>query len=307
MEASEYFERLKNRSLPIIVDDPALKSFVSPHGFPVIPFDDFDFQSGEPTAALMLLTQHSYHDKLKALWNNTPHVLSHLALAKFDNSFPTVEYSFSRFIATDFPDTLRLRKHYYAELIAAPRVEVITDAGTMTCTFTDTVEIANQDEELKPGWLYSVAEFFEASIINLAGDGSSYRLDGPFGFEGFIYLCNSVALAESTRQPLNQLSECARRGNNVLWFENNHVTRVRLGGEDMTETFMSLVQGKERGAASTEFAIGCVQSEMPHDWHFNSLLHESAHGVHVGVGMARQIPHMDFISPGARCRFLSTP
>ena len=231
----------------------------------------------------------------------------HLALAKFDSSFPTVAYSFSRFLSVDFVDTLRRRRHYYAELIAAPKVEITTPAGLMTCTFQNEIEVANQDDLLHPGWLYSVAEFFEASIINLAGDGSSYRLEGAFGFEGFIYLCNSEDMAERSGKTLQRLTRAARQGQNVLWFVDNHVTRVMMGGEDLTETFMTLVEGKERGSASTEFAIGCVESEEPHNWACNSLLHESAHGVHVGVGMARQIPHMDFIAPHARCHFLATP
>jgi len=307
VEASEYFELLTNRNLLIIVDDPALIPFVRQHGFNAIHFDDFEFLSGDSTPALMLLTRHAYHDRLKALWNNTPHVLSHLALAKFDSSFPTVAYSFSRFLSVDFVDTLRRRRHYYAELIAAPKVEITTPAGLMTCTFQNEIEVANQDDLLHPGWLYSVAEFFEASIINLAGDGSSYRLEGAFGFEGFIYLCNSEDMAERSGKTLQRLTRAARQGQNVLWFVDNHVTRVMMGGEDLTETFMTLVEGKERGSASTEFAIGCVESEEPHNWACNSLLHESAHGVHVGVGMARQIPHMDFIAPHARCHFLATP
>lgn len=305
MIASEYFELLSSRRLPIIVDSPDVVPLVEGHGFRAVYFDDFAFDAKEVTPALMLLTRHAYHDRLKALWNTTPHILSHLALAKFDRSMPTVAYSFERFLAVDFLDTLRRRKHYYDALIAAPVVEVITSAGVMTCRFSDTVEVANQDENLEPGWLYSVAEFFEASIINLAADGSSYRLDGPFAFEGFIYLCNSIALEEQLSDSLQQLSRLSRQGNNQLHFEHNHVVKAIMGGQDVTELFLSLVKGKEREASSTEFAIGCVESETPHDWNLNSLLHESAHGVHVGVGMARQIPHMDFIAPGAQCRFLT--
>lgn len=303
MHASEYFDRLMRRELPILVDCEALMPLVRAQGFEAIPFDEFPFRSEESQAALMLITQHEYHHKLKGLWNTTPHILSHLAVAKFDNRLPAVEYSLKRFLSVDFMDTLKRRQAYYEALIAANDVKVKTAAGVLTCKFSNEVEVANQDEELEPGWLYSVAEFFEASIINLAADGSSYRLDGDFGFEGFIYLCNSIQLAEQTQAPLQKLSELARRGQNRLRFENNHVVEAVLGGEDQTETFLELVQGKERGGSSTEFALGCVESPKPHDWHLNSLMHESAHGVHVGVGMARQIPHMDFICPGARCTF----
>lgn len=304
MIASTYFELLNSRRLPIIIDSEEVIPLVQGHGFQAVHFDDFAFQSTETQPALMLLTRHEYHDRLKALWNTTPHILSHLALAKFDRSLPTVKYSLDRFLAVDFLDTLNRRQHYYAELLAASTVEVETAAGILTCQFSDTVEVANQDDILNPGWLYSVAEFFEASIINLEADGSSYRLEGPFAFEGFIYLCNSTALARETQEPLNTLAMISRKGNNRLIFENNHVVQAIMGGEDVSELFLSLVREKERGSSSTEFAIGCVESDSPHDWTLNSLLHESAHGVHVGVGMARQIPHMDFIAPGARCRFL---
>lgn len=307
MDSSAYFDAVKHRTLPVIVDDLAMIPLVEKNGFQAVHFDQFDFhpEAGQP--ALMLIAHHTYHRQLKELWTTTPHILSHLTLAKFDNSIDCVKYTFERFLEIDFHGTLARRQAYYEQLFGCTRLEVETAGGVLSCHFNDEVEAANLDTNLEPGWLYSAAEFFEASIINLQHERSSYRLEGPFRFDGLIYLFNNPAMALRCGPTLELFVRHAVRGNNTVWFADNRVSRLVLGGVDLTEAFEELVAGREREGASTECAFGCVDSVQAPDWQMNSLINESVHGVHVGVGMGREIPHIDFIARTPSCRFLSSP
>ena len=54
----------------------------------------------------------------------------------------------------------------------------------------------------------------------------------------------------------------------------------------------------------TEFAFGVVEHTKPLDWKINSVVNEGIKGVHIGIGMGLDTPHVDFIAAGARLEFV---
>ena len=303
ISAESYFALLKNRELPIIIDDERIRRCVTELGFSAIHYDHFEFLS-ERKPFFVLLSTLQYHDKLMELWNRISTVVSHVALAKFDNSTECIEYSLKQFLSIDYQDTLKRRADYYERVLSCKHVDIVTPAGVLTCHLNEAIEVANDELNMKPGWLYSAAEFLETSIVNLESGRSSFWLDGQFSFDGIVYLFNNEALRAEYGSTFDALLHSTQHGNNFLEYKDNTITRVVVGGKDVSAMFTELIRGKERESAPSEFAFGCVNYALRQDWRLNSLMHESAHGVHVGVGMSQQIPHVDFIARGAECRFV---
>jgi hypothetical protein len=301
--AETYFALLQNREIPIIIDDERIRGCVTELGFSAIHYDHFEFLS-ERKPFFVLLSTLQYHDKLMELWNRINTVVSHVALAKFDNSTECIDYSLKQFLSIDYQDTLRRRAEYYERVLSCNHVDVVTPAGVLTCHLNEAIEVANDDMGMKPGWLYSAAEFLETSIVNLESGRSSFWLEGRFSFDGIVYLFNNEALRAEYGSTFDSLLRSTQRGNNYIEYQDNTMARVVVGGEDITDMFTRLIRGKERESAPSEFAFGCVNYGPAQNWGLNSLMHESSHGVHVGVGMSQQIPHVDFIAKGAVCRFV---
>ncbi len=305
MDAHTYFQRLITRELPFIIDDEKWRPLVAQYGFPVSHFDDADFLAEGAAPSFAMITRLDYHAKLMAGWEAAKSISSHLALAKFDTSPAVVAYTLEQLLSIDFRDTLARRAAYYDSLLSCKDAQVVTAAGVLTCRFKDEIEVANSDIELAPGWLYSIAEFLESSIVNLEADRSSFSLSGDFGFDGLIHLCNKEALRNRVGAALDELLALSTRGGNVVSFQDNHIVRLVVGGQDRTELLRELTVGKERESSATEFALGCVEFPLRQDWSLNSVMHESANGAHVGIGMGREVPHIDFIAKGAELRFLT--
>lgn len=307
MDANEYFALLKNRKLPFVIDDEQWREVLVAQGFSVRHFDDSDFLGSQEEPSFALLTRLDYHAKLMTRWSEAKTVSSHLAVAKFDTSARAIEYSLSQLLSVDFPDTLARRTRYYEALVSCQDAEVVTAAGVLKCSFRDEIEVANNDIEMQPGWLYSIAEFFESSIVNLESDLSSFSLTGDFAFDGLIYLCNKEPLKNRVGATLDELMRLSTAGGNAVTFADNRITRLVIGGQDKTALLRDLTTGKERESSATEFALGCVDFPLRQDWSINSVMHESSNGAHIGIGMGREIPHMDFIAKGAELRFLGPP
>jgi len=231
----------------------------------------------------------------------------HLALAKFDASPRGIEYSLSQLLSVDFFDTLARRGKFYDDLLSCDEVDVVSPHGVLCCRFGGAVEVANNDVEMEPGWMYSVAEFFESSIVNLEADRSSFTVNGDFGFDGLIYLCNKDELRAQWGRALDELVRLSTSGHNVATFVENQIVRLVVGGQDKTALLLELITGKERQGSATEFALGCVDFPLAQDWTINSVMHESTNGAHVGIGMGREIPHIDFIAKRPDLRFRQSP
>ncbi|PCE32925.1 hypothetical protein BZL54_08120 [Burkholderia ubonensis subsp. mesacidophila] len=152
------------------------------------------------------------------------------------------------------------------------------------------------------GWLYSIAEFFEASIVNLNKDRPSFAVDGTFSFDGLIYLCNNATLKRKYYDFFNEMMLACSHGENRIDFSDNTAQTIVIGGSDVTREFREMFCGLERGLAATEFALGCADYDRPVDWGINSLLNEGVRGAHIGIGMGAEMPHIDFISTHAKLR-----
>lgn len=306
MDAIRYFDLLKARELLFIIDDRRWQGLLEQHGVPFVHFDDHDLSAPEQPPLFFWITQLEYHRKLMGQWKDATFISSHLALAKFDTSPECMSYSLAQFLSVDFADALARRIQYYDAMLAARDTCVVTAAGELRCRFRDEVEVANNDTQFQPGWLYSVAEFFESSIINLESEQSSFTLDGDLAFTGLIHLYNNPALREQAGPAVTEMQRLASAGrDNVVSFKDSRVTRLVVGGEDRTAVLHELTRGKERDVCATEFALGCVDFPQGEDWSFNCVLNESTLGAHVGVGMGREIPHIDFIAKGAELRFVA--
>ena len=159
-------------------------------------------------------------------------------------------------------------------------------------------------DTLEQGFLYSVAEFLEASVVNLEGERSTFWVEGEFPFDGFIHLSNSAALKERWGGMLDEFMRRSREGANLVRFADNVIDRLVVGGVDVTSALAALSQGEERGMAATEFGLGCADAEAAEPFGVNSLLHKSAGGAYIGIGKGLRIPHIDFIARGATIRFI---
>ncbi len=306
MDAIRYFDLLKARELLFVVDDLKWQGLLERYRIPFVHFDDHDLSAPEQPPLFFWITHLDYHRKLMSQWKDATFISSHLALAKFDTSPECMDYSLSQFLSVDFADTLARRTRYYEAMLAARDACVITEAGELRCRFRDEVEVANDDTQFQSGWLYSVAEFFESSIVNLESEQSSFTLNGDLAFTGLIHLYNNPALREQAGPAVTELLRLASAGrDNVVSFVDSRVTRLVVGGEDRTALIHDLTRGKERDVCATEFALGCVEFPETQDWSLNCVLNESTHGAHVGIGMGREIPHIDFIAKGAELRFVA--
>jgi hypothetical protein len=171
----------------------------------------------------------------------------------------------------------------------------------------DELEIPNPGAEVEPGWLYSIAEFLEASVVNLEDERSSFWVEGDFSCDGIIYLCNTPELKARFAAPLDAWMKQLAQSRGTLRFDDNRLTRLLIGELDVTEQFLALVNGQERESAVTELGMGCATFHSPEDLSRNVVLHKSAHGAYVGLGKGLHLPHIDFVAKGAALHFMAGP
>lgn len=299
MYAVDYFQGLAARRLPVVTDTAIGSEIAKKHGFSTVNFDDFDFSSPSNTA-LLLITNYETHTRLRGLWDTAKATLAHLALAKFDCSAETIDYSMAKLLTASFPDTLNARKNSYADMLCANCIELESKGQKLICKFSDNVMIANNEDKMEPGWMYSIAEFFEASIVNIAGKETSFAVNGKFCFDGMIYLCNNEELKQKFGNALTELMRNCTAGNNAIVFKDSIAETILIGGVDVTEHFVSMFSKLEQGLTAMEIAHGCVDYPEPVDWNRNSVINEGTLGLHIGIGMGLQMPHIDFIASRAR-------
>lgn len=305
MHANTYFQRLFEREMPVFIDDAMHLPILARRGFTARPMEAFDAAHTATQPAFIVFTEAAAHGAFLQRWGEIPGITAHLSLAKFDTSPEVIEYSIDQFLGIDFAATLARRSAYYDAILSCDCAEVTPPNGPLMCAMGESVEIANRDDEMEPGWLYSVSEFLEASLVNIECDRSTFCLDGEFVFDGLIYLFNNPELRGQAGRMLDEWARLAARGGNTATLVDNSVTRLVLGGIDQTARLMALTRGRERQSAATEFAFGCVDYDLAaQDWTRNSVMHESFHGVHVGIGMGQEIPHFDLIARRAECRYI---
>ena len=307
MLTSDFLNAVKNKQMLIVLDSEEANNIFQSFGFSNIAnFNDFDFKNNT-LPVFVLLTKYESQSKMnKSLWNETGGIFAHLAASKFDPAPETLRYSLEKLLAiSDYQSIIDYRDSMYDKALSASAIKIHTDGGhCLDCTLADEVEVANYDKELQPGWLYSLAEFFETSIVNVQKDKSSFTAEGSFAFTGITHLENSSELKESAKPLIKEMVELSLKGNNVVTCKDNRITQITLGGQDFTDKLITSVAGTARETALTEFAFGTVDHQNL-DWSINSVLNEGILGVHIGIGMGLDMPHVDFIAAGAQVEFVS--
>ena len=310
MRTNEFLDALRNKSVIAVVDSKENAHVLQDLGFKQIAnFDEFDFENNNKPLLVIMAQYDSQHRMNEELWDTSGGIFTHLTLSKFDPAPETLRYSMQKILGIpDYQAMLDYRDALYDQAFSATEIKIHTDNGNiLTGTLADEVEVANYDSVLEPGWLYSLAEFFETSIVNVQANKSSFSVEGRFSFTGITHLENSLKLKLSTASLTSKMMALAQQGNNWLECKDNSIIKIILGGEDFTETLMSSVKGSQRELSLTEFAFGAVERQEPMDWGINSVLNEGIKGVHIGIGMGLDTPHIDFIAAGARLEFVGKP
>jgi hypothetical protein len=304
MEARQYYEQLGRRELPVIVDDPQLGALVRRLGFQVEQLAAYDFAAKRETPVLLLCGHLASCQRMMEHWKTSANLLMHLSAAKFDAAPAAAEYALSQILSIDAAAALARRTDCYEQLLSCGQLELHSAAGVLVCRLQNDLEIPNPGDTLEPAWLYSAVEFLEASMVNLEGERSTFVLDGDLAFDGLIHLSNSQDVKDRFGSRWDDLVRRAAAGGNSLMWRDNQLTRLVIGGTDVTPELYELTAGVERGGAATELGLGCADLPAALDWSRNALPHKSVRGAYVGIGMGWQRPHVDFIARGAQVRFV---
>lgn len=307
MKTVDFLDALKRREMLLVADDPKTVALLADLGFQrTALFDDFDFANNVEPLMAVLTRYESQHRMNRELWDDCGSIFVHLSAAKFDPAPEVLRYSFERLFAVqDYSAMLAKRDALYDKALSASHIEVHSgDGHVLTGVFNDEVEAANFDTDLEPGWLYSLAEFLETSIVNSGADRSSFSASGSMAFHGIIHLENSAQLKSDSTGLVAEMSRLSQEGENLVECEDNSVVRLVLGGRDYTDTLLKWYRGTDRELSLVEFAFGVVDHPSTPNWHMNSILNEGVLGMHTGIGMGMEVPHIDFVSQNAELRFV---
>ncbi|MCB9528825.1 MAG: hypothetical protein H6701_10615 [Myxococcales bacterium] len=297
IDAGAWFGAFAERRIPWVVDDIAVRALAAGHGYRAIDVDAYDLSAPPASPVLFVPRRFATHDALVEAWGETPAVVTHYSLARYDTP---PAYAIERLLAVDFAATLARRRALWAALDDAARVELHTAAGVLTAWFGEAVEAANPGDVLEPGGNPSIGEFFEAAIVNIEAPTSSFRAEGRLAFDAIGWLCNDDALADATRALRDEWVARAARGANVATFEGGRLVELRLGGADATDALHALCAGKERETAANELGFGARGADPAIDRAVNALIHKSGPGAYLGFGAGHLIPHVDLIAADAR-------
>jgi hypothetical protein len=287
----------------VLVDDALASDFLTARGFVVEAFDAYDFSKANDSPVLVVATNISCIPKLHALWGEAATPFCHLALAKFDASLESLGYALDQLLSVNHAEALARRSARYEQLFSSSQVDVRTGNSVLHVHVGDEVEVANGGTTIEPGVLYSAFEFFEASVVNIEGERSTFWVEGTLEFDALIHLSNNAEQKMRYGSELDDLVRRASSNKNVLEFVDNKLSRIRFGGEDVTASFLSMMV-EDRGTSATEMGFGCADFCLPEDLRTNSVLHKARQGVYVGIGKGQLVPHVDFVAKGAEITFV---
>jgi hypothetical protein len=298
MHVLDFYQALIQKKIPIIVDSHQLNAYLREQGYQTILFDEYDFQTQQ--VAFIIFSDYHYYYKLKELWHTSKSTVVHLPAVKFDGSFEVICYSFNRLITADIEQGLVIRAKLYEKIADTDSEFYLSDlrGSKLKCQLAESVEIANADEELQPGWFYSVSEFWESSVVNFKANKSSFSLEGTFFFDGILYQTTTQETKERNGKALKYLADkVASSKEKYLQVEDNTITHLILDSRDETSVLLDMNYDLERNLSLTEVAFGCNTNILETiNWGINSVLNEGVYGTHIGIGMAQKCPHIDFIS-----------
>ncbi|MEH2067805.1 MAG: hypothetical protein V7K47_06500 [Nostoc sp.] len=218
----------------------------------------------------------------------------------FDGSLAAIQYSFNQLISGDIQQALEIRDILYDKIADIKSELYLLDSrgSKLNCQLSESIEIANADVELEAGWFYSVAEFWESSVVNTKANKSSFSVNGIFYFDGILSQTTTQETKENNWKPLKYLTDkVVSSQEKYLQIEDNAITQLIIDGQDETSILLDMTYNLERDLSLTEMAFGAnkhIGEKI--DWSINSVVNEGIDGTHVGIGMAQKAPHIDFIS-----------
>ena len=303
MMAVDFFKQFQARKLLIVVEDAALEKSIQQLGFKDTALvTEFDFVDNSK-AVLWLISDYETQYEMASLWDAAGGIIVQMTESKAGGRADTLLYTLDKLLNVNYEKLLSDREAAYEKLLSCDHIKIETPGALLTCHIAEEVEIASNEIELESGYLYSLAEFFKASLINMDGVTSTFRLEGKLAFQGFLHQANYQTLRQEVLPLMQQFQILfqQREGDNSLHFENNRITRLIMGGTDVTAELFTLCKDKERETNATEFALGLYGFSA--DWNLNTVFHQTLAGVHVGMGMGEQIPFLDFSAPHGRLDF----
>ena len=303
MMVVDFFKQFQARKLLIVVEDAALEKSIQQLGFKDTALvTEFDFVDNSK-AVLWLISDYETQYEMASLWDAAGGIIVQMTESKAGGRADTLLYTLDKLLNVNYEKLLSDREAAYEKLLSCDHIKIETPGALLTCHIAEEVEIASNEIELESGYLYSLAEFFKASLINMDGVTSTFRLEGKLAFQGFLHQANYQTLRQEVLPLMQQFQILfqQREGDNSLHFENNRITRLIMGGTDVTAELFTLCKDKERETNATEFALGLYGFSA--DWNLNTVFHQTLAGVHVGMGMGEQIPFLDFSAPHGRLDF----
>ena len=303
MMVVDFFKQLKAREILIVVEEAALEKSIQQLGFENTALvTEFDFDNNSK-AVLWLISEYETQYEMASLWDAAGGIIVQMTESKAGGRADTLLYTLDKLLNVNYEKLLSDREAAYEKLLSCDHIKIETPGALLTCHIAEEVEIASNEIELDSGYLYSLTEFFKASLINMDGVTSTFRLEGKLAFQGFLHQANYQTLRQEVLPLMQQFQILfqQREGDNSLHFENNRITRLIMGGTDVTAELFTLCKDKERETNATEFALGLY--DFSADWNLNTVFHQTLAGVHVGMGMGEQIPFLDFSAPHGRLDF----
>ncbi|MDZ8239476.1 MAG: hypothetical protein RMZ69_20395 [Nostoc sp. ChiQUE01a] len=298
MHIINFHQALLNKKIPILIDSDRIGSYFREQGYQTVLFDNYDFTAQQTVFAV--ISDYHYHDAIVKLSNTSASTLIHLLAVRYDPNPLAVAYSFEQLLSCHFREVLELRTQAY-ERIAETEEELylFDDRGSkLNCFLSENLEVVSTDDELEPGWFYSISEILESGIVNIQNDKSSFSVEGTFFFDGIVYACANPDVRERNQNALTYLLErVASSQEKYIEIKDNAITRLVLDSSDVTSILLDMNYGLERNLSFTEIGFGCNKTiEKQLNWQVNSIMNQGIYGTHIGIGMAQKCPYIDFIS-----------
>lgn len=301
VSAAAFFEALRTRALPAVVDDPVVEARLKAEGFETLAASGFDFAKPTRSPALFVPRRFTTHDALFEAWGETPGVRAHYSLIRHATD-PV--YGLDHLLGLDIPATLERRRALWKQIDESGQVEIITDGERLMCHFGESIEAANPGEVIEAGGNDAVSDFLEAAVVNMAAPTSSFRAEGTLCFDGLVWLCNSTALDDATSALRDRWLAHAAKGPNRARFEGGRLVELSLGGVDVGDALKALTAEKERETAMNELGFGATVGPVPIVAGNNARMHRGRSTAFVGFGAGHLIPHVDLWVADAELRWI---
>ncbi|ENJ2867460.1 hypothetical protein R7E49_23050 [Vibrio sp. Vb2110] len=299
MNYEKLITKIMSKDLLFISDSQSTLQYVRKLGFEG---EEYNHRPIHNDALVMLCHPHNSQHFLNR--EDIDSITLNIILNKFMCSESEEHYTIDALLDTNFLDSITRRKIAYERFFSSDRCEVISACGDkLKLHINEQIEIANNDEYLTPGWLYTVSELLEAAIFNQTCPRSSFSAEGRFVFDSVLHLYSKEEA--KVHMPMMRLwQKEAAKGGGFVDVKHNQIVNIEINGINITDSFLSMCSREERGAEVLEFALGCAtRNSGVINGYMNSPLNEGIKGIHLGIGMGRYIPHIDFISRSAKARF----